>query len=91
MKQEEGIPAGQKYVDERNQGGKNVQDGKILKMGSIQSKYKLLQLLLETSFLYGDKSLGIQHIISRQQRTCCEVRSAAMVYTVFVEIKKNKS
>ena len=39
MKQEEGIPASQKYVDERNEGGEDVQDGKILKMGSIQSNY----------------------------------------------------
>ena len=78
-------------MDERNQCGDDVQDGKILKLGSIQSNYQLLLLTLETSFVYGDQFLGIHYIISRQQRTCCEVRSAAMVYTVFVEIKKNKS
>ena len=33
------LPASQKYVDERNQGGEDVQDGKVLKLGSIQSNY----------------------------------------------------
>ena len=33
------LPASQKYVGERNKGGGDVQDGKILKLGSIQSDY----------------------------------------------------
>ena len=61
------LPASQKYVDERNQCGDDLQDGKILKLGSIQSNYQLLQLTLVTSFVYGDQFLGIQHIISRQK------------------------
>ena len=40
-------------MDERNQCGDDVQDRKILKLGSIQSNYQLLQFPLETSFVYG--------------------------------------